>query len=120
MHAREIREHVPEPRRPHRERRRQHDRLVALPREPREPPRDVHVGGREHARLVERRQRARGAARDPRVEAVELADLVHAAPRSSTSLSSSTSAAGGCQENTPQRCPSTTGVSGPVMPRTNR
>jgi len=101
---------VPEPRRADGERRRQHHRLVVLTGERRQPGGDVHVGGREHARVVELAQQAGGLDGDP--------SLGHA--RSSASLNAVTSVAGGRQANTPHGVPSTTGVSGPTIPRTNR
>ncbi len=102
-----------EPRRPHRERHRERHRRVLLPGE---PAGDVDVGRGEHAGVVERAQQAGRGAGEPDVEAV----LGDHAPPSSTSLSAVTSAAGGFHANTPHGVPSTTGVSAPRMPRTNR
>ena len=84
-----------------------------------EPPRHMNVGGGEHARVVERGEQPGGGPRAPDVEGIRVG---HAgtAPRSRTSLSAPTSAPLGCQVNTPQRSPSTTGVSAPPMPRTKR
>ena len=107
-----------EPRRADGERGRQLDRLVGLVRERGDPHRDVDVGRREHADVVELAQQARRMARAADVEEVE---LDHAGtPRSSRSLSATTSRAGGRHENTPHGVPPTAGVSGPVIPRTNR
>ena len=48
---------------------------------------------------------------------VKIVEHCHGAPRSSSADRSATSAAGGCQENTPRGVPSATGVSGPHIPR---
>ena len=94
--------------------------LVVLAGERGEPPRDVHVGRREHAGLVERAQQPGGAARErgrrtdrPSIALTRAPPVEHVAERP-------TSAAGGRQANTPHGVPSTTGVSGPAMPRRNR
>ena len=84
-----------------------------------EAARHVDVGGGEHAGVVELEQQPGRPAREAGVEA--LGDVGHApSPRSRTSLSASTSAGVGCQVKTPHGTPSTSGVSGPVIPRTNR
>ena len=79
--------------------------------------RDVHVGGREHAGVVERAQQAGGArtrgdrrtaSRHARVPVEHVAQRGRPARR------------GGRHANTPHGVPSTTGVSGPIIPRTNR
>ena len=125
----QVDEDVPDARGAHGQRRGEHDRVVRLVDQRGEAVRDVDVGGREHARVVELEQQPGGAAREADVEAVALVDRGHASaptvrgpdlPWSSTSLSASTSAADGCHVNTPHGTPSTTGVSGPVIPRMNR
>jgi hypothetical protein len=83
-----------------------------------EAERDVDVGDDEHARVVERPQEAWRVARPAGVEAIRRRD--QGAPRSKASLSASTSAALGCQAQTPHGTPSTTGVAAPVIPRRNR
>ena len=86
-----------------------------------QPLRDKHIRGLQDARVVEGAQPSGGLLRPSPVGDIHLVDR-HAAARlpSSRSDSSTTSAAGGCQLNTPAGCPSTTGVSRPHMPRTNR
>ena len=84
------------------------------PRERGEPPRDVDVGGGEHAGVVELAQqagRARAARRRRRSS--------HAA-RSSTSLSAAHQRGRRPPGEHAAAAPSTTGVSGPVIPRRNR
>ncbi len=127
---RQVDVHVPEPRRADREGRGQRDRLVALARQRRQPRGDVHVGGREHAGVVELAQQSGGLDGDPRLAHASLRSPSGLAERrrpressgarSSASLNAVTSAAGGRQANTPHGVPSTTGVSGPTIPRTNR
>ena len=117
----QVDEDVPEARGAHGEGGGQHHGVVRLADEPAEARRHVDVGRRQHAGVVELEQQPGGAAREADVEAVALADGGHApSPRSSTSLSAATSAADGCQVNTPHGTPSATGVSGPVIPRRNR
>ena len=82
---------------------------------------DVEVGGGEQQAVVERGQQAGAAAREsPVVLAGGLEELRHrdTTRPASRSESSSTSGTGARQVNTPQGTPSTTGVSGPHMPRT--
>ena len=114
----QVHEDVPVPRRADRQRRGQRDRLVGLARQRRQPHGHVDVGGGQQPDGVERLQqpvRAHGAA------AVERVQLRRAHTPSSSSLSSSsTSAAGARHVKTPHGCPSTTGVSAPIMPRMNR
>ena len=69
---------------------------------------DVHVA-----------HRLAGLIDEADVEALVEAGHVRS-PWSRTSLSASTSAADGCQVNTPHGTPSTRGVSGPVIPRMKR
>jgi hypothetical protein len=81
---------------------------------------------RQRLGLVARRSDPAGQAsrtRPPEVEQpqrLHLRSPAHARPPSSRSLVATISSAGGCQANTPHGCPSTTGVSGPTMPRRNR
>ncbi len=85
-----------------------------------EPSRDVHVGGVEDAALVEGAQqtlRAQGESRVVRVLDLDRLERHDPAP-SRRSESAVTSEAGGCQEKTPAGWPSSSGVSGPHMPRT--
>ncbi len=101
--------------RPDRQRAGQRDPFVALPDQAGEAGRHVHGGGVEHAGPVELPQQP---GRAERLAAVELVlDRGHAALPSSRSDSASTSAGGTGQLNTPAGWPSTTGVSGPHMPR---
>ena len=107
------------------ERRGEEHRLVGLAGELGQAERDVDVGRDEHSGLVERAQETGRAG--------HLADVIRIAldrrdrhvghdgapPASRASLKAETSTADGCHENTPHRIPSTTGVSGPVIPRTN-
>ena len=109
---------MPEARRADGERGGEHDRLLGLGRERGDPQRDMDVGGGEHADVVERAQQPGRVAGAADVEEVELG---HAGtPASSSSLSATTSRAGGRHANTPHGVPPTVGVSGPVIPRTNR
>ena len=78
-------------------------------------PADVHVA----RRLAELAGETDEAVMLAAALAVRGPRLGHAS-RSSASLNAVTSAPGGRHANTPQRAPSTTGVSGPVIPRTNR
>lgn len=109
--------------------------VVVLAREPAEPQRDAHVGGRDHARDVERRQARRHADGEPRVALVDRvarrrsggperrpgSGRGHARPPSSRADRATTSPGGGLQATTPYGVPSgPRGVSGPAMPRTNR
>ncbi len=88
--------------------------------------RDVDVGRGEHAGVVEGTQQSGRVVRAADVVWIVAARFVEVdrahppTPRSSTSLSATTSAAGGRQAKTPHGVPSTVGVSGPVIPRTNR
>ncbi len=107
----------------HDEGHRERDQLLVLGGQRAQAPRDVHVGGVEHAGLVERPQQPARAACEPRV--VRVLELEgqqrHEAPPwrpSRRSDSAVTSAAGGRQEKTPAGWPSSSGVSGPHMPRT--
>jgi hypothetical protein len=114
---------VREARRANGERRGEPHRLIVLAGQRSESLRDVDVGGDQHARDVELAQQP-GRARYPaNVEGIALDhyELIghHVAP-SSASLSASTRPSGGRQAKTPHARPSTTGVSGPVIPRTNR
>ena len=81
-----------------------------------EPGRDVDVGRGEHLGPVEDREQAVSPQGEPAV--VSVVDHESATSPASRSESSSTIAAGGCQANTPHGWPSTSGVSGPHMPRT--
>jgi hypothetical protein len=110
---------VAEARSAHGERRSQRDLFVVLGGQARQPARDVDVGGVEHAGGVEVVQQAGGAGGAADVEGVEL-DRAHAAPRSRTSLSSTTSAAGARHAKTPAGVPSTVGASAPTIPRRKR
>ena len=96
--------------------------LVLLLCELREAEGDVDVGGGQHSRLVEGAQDAGGAPYVAGVVEVDRVERAHVVPppRSSRSLSASTSGAGGRQAKTPHGCPSTRGVPGPVIPRRNR
>jgi hypothetical protein len=117
---REVDEHVAEARRADRERRRERDRLVVLAGNHGEADRDVDVGRREHADVIERAQEPGRVAGAADVVGVVFGERAHAVPRSRTSLSATTSGAGGRQAKTPHGVPPTVGVSGPVIPRTNR
>ncbi len=132
----QVDEHVSDPRRADGEGGSEDYLLVGLAAERREPERDVDVGGRQHARVVERPQqtgRVQGAAGVERVgerahwatsrcSRSELARESAPAdfPPSNASLRAVTSAASGCQPQTPHGVPSTTGVSAPVIPRRKR
>ena len=119
MDALEVDEHVPDARGAHGECGGEQNGIIGSADKLGQPPRDVHVGGREHAGVVELEQQPGRSAGEACVEA--LGDVGHApSPRSRTSLSAPTSAGDGCHVNTPHGVPSTTGVSGPVIPRTNR
>ena len=110
---------MPDTRGAHCERGSQQNGIICSADQLGEPSRDVDVGGRQHAGVVELEQQPGRSAREACVEALD--DVGHAlSPRSRTSLSASTSAGDGCHVNTPHGVPSTTGVSGPVIPRTNR
>jgi hypothetical protein len=106
----------------HRQGRGEEDVRLGLAHGRAEPFGDVDVGGDEDARLVEGGERAGGGECEPLVVPV----VDHVITPGSTGLPASssdraiTSAAGGRQENTPHGTPSTTGVSGPHMPRTKR
>ena len=105
------------------ERSRQRHGLVLHPGQRGKPQGHVNVGGHQHTRLVEGTEQRRCAQDNPHVEPIELRpERGHAAGPlpSSTSVSPSTSSREGRQAKTPQGVPSTTGVSGPSMPRTNR
>ena len=112
----EVDEHVPDARRAHGEGGGEENGIICSADQVGEPPRHVDVGGGEDSGLVELEQQPGHATREPGVEEVGHA----ASPRSRTSLSSSTSSGEGCQVNTPHGAPSTSGVSGPVIPRTKR
>ena len=86
----------------------------------READRDVDVGRRQHADVIERAQQPGRVAGAADVVRVVFGERAHALPRSRTSLRATTSGAGGRQANTPHGVPSTVGVVGPVIPRTNR
>ena len=119
----EVDEHVAEPRAADGERGAERDPVVLLAGERAQTHRDVDVGGRQHADVVERAQQPRGAARAPRVVHVDLDQRRsdhRACPQSNRSLSAATSAPGGRHANTPHGSPSTTGVSGPIIPRRKR
>jgi hypothetical protein len=108
----------------HGERHREQHRLLGLTGQLAQARGDVHVGGLEHALVVERAEQAGRAERAPPAGRLDLGQrrghrVGHAgALPSRIAERSSTSAAGGCQENTPHGTPSTTGVPGPTMPRT--
>ena len=121
-----------EPHRADRQRQREQHPLVGLAGQPAEPGGDVHVGGVEHAGGVELGEQPGARERASRASPGSTApgpgadrSARRAARRSSRSPSSrsdssTTSAGGGRQPKTPHGTPSTTGVSGPHMPRTNR
>ena len=90
--------------------------LVGLLRHRPEAGRDVDVGGTQHVGPVEHREQAGSPQGQPTV--VPVVDHGSTTSPDSRSESSSTIAAGGCQAKTPHGWPSTTGVSGPHMPRT--
>ncbi len=106
-----------------RERDRQEHPVVALATQLTDPGGDVHVGRVEQVLGVERRQQpVAPAGQPPVVIAGRLEQLAHrVAPAGTTpsrrSESASTSATGGRQAKTPHGAPSTSGVSGPHMPR---
>ena len=104
---------------PHGEGHRQKDGLVPLAGEPAQRRGDVDVGGGQHAGGVEGVQQPVCGERQVAVLRVDrLEDLAHdPTTPSSRSESSSTSGTGGRHEKTPHGMPSTTGVSGPHMPR---
>ena len=103
----------------HGQRDRQQHRLVGLADETAEGGRDVDVGGGEHPGGVELGEQPAGGQREVAVVQVDRVEGVghRTTTPSSRSDSSSTSATGGRHENTPHGAPSTTGVSGPHMPR---
>ena len=111
---------VAEARPAHGERRGQRDLLVGVARQRRQPAGDVDVGGMEHAGRVEVVQEAGRAGRAADVEEIGLREAHAPSPRSSTSLSATTSAPGGRHAKTPHGVPSTAGVSGPTIPRRKR
>ena len=122
---REIDEDVAEPRGAHGERRGEGDRRVGLAGDRGETRGDVDVGRREHADVIECPQepgRVAGAADVVRIVRPRVFGerVMPALLASRTSLRATTSGAGGRQANTPHGVPSTVGVSGPVIPRTNR
>ena len=82
----------------------------------------MNVSGFQDAGFVECPQQAVGANGYPAVQRVVDVGAAHAArrPSSSRSDSATTIEAGGNQLNTPQGWPSTVGVWGPHIPRTNR
>ena len=92
--------------------------LVVLAAEVADPLGDVDVGGLQQAGGVERRQQPGGLTAQPLVVLADgLEQLGHEATPSSRSESASTRATGGRQENTPHGSPSSSGVSGPHIPR---
>ena len=117
--ALEVDEHVPDARGADGESGGEQNGIIGSADQGGEPACDVDVGGGEDSGVVELEQQPGRPTREAGVEALD--DVGHApSPRSRTSLSASTSAGEGCQVNTPHGVPSTTGVSGPVIPRTNR
>jgi hypothetical protein len=123
LDRREVDVHVTEPRTADRERRREPYRLILFASQVCQPPRDVHIGRREHSGVIELAQQPHRAARTSDVERVRGGRFERGhdnSPRSSTSLSFSTSAFDGSQANTPHGVPATVGVPAPVIPRRNR
>jgi hypothetical protein len=109
---RQVDEHVSQPRSAHGQRDRESHRVALHPNQPGQPRRDVYVRRRQQPDLVERTQQPRCADRPARFE--RICDRAHAEPpRSSTSLSATTSGPGGRQANTPASA-------SPAMPRRNR
>ncbi len=115
----------------HRERHRQQHAVVALARELAEPSGDMDVRGVKHAGFVEHPQQTVRRTDDAGVELVDLVVVVgvdrnfddaHAgtSPVSNRALIASTRLSGGRHANTPHGRPSTTGVSGPIIPRMKR
>src|SRR4029079_3082712 len=107
--------------RPHGEGQRQQHPLVVLAAERTDAGGDVEVGEGEQQAVVERREQPGTAAREsPVVLACRLEQLGHEVTTRPVSSSdgSATSGTGARQVNTPHGTPSTTGVSGPHMPRT--
>ena len=110
----QVHTHRPAAQRAHHQRHRQRDRSSVSLRQRGEPLRHMHIGGSStpaSLNVCSRPRRARRCA----IQVV----MPPPAP-SSRSDSAVISAAGGCQLNTPAGWPSTTGVSGPHMPRRNR
>ncbi len=106
--------------RAHRQGEREGDVVVGLSRERLDPSGRVGVGRLDDAGRVEPTEHAAQAEREAAVaRIVGLERLDHDDP-SNRSLSSVTSAAGGAQSKTPATWPSTTGVSGPHIPRRKR
>ena len=130
----EVEADRPVAQRPHGQRERERDVVVGLARERLDPAGRVGVGGLDDAGRVEATEHAGHAQREASVaRVVGLEGLDHLAPErahesfvachpppSSRSLKAVTSAAGGDQSKTPATWPSTTGVSGPHIPRRNR
>ena len=122
-HGRQVDAHRPAAHRAHGEGHGEQQLVVRYAEHGTDPVRDVEVACGEHACLVEGAQQARGRVADPPVVgAVDLEELDHADTsaglRSSRSDSEVTRSGGSGQLKTPAGCPSTTGVSGPHMPRT--
>ena len=122
-HGRQVDAHRAAAHRAHGERHSEQQLVVGHAEHGADPVRDMEVTCGEHAGLVEGAQQARRCVRDPPVVgAVDLEELDHADTssglRSSRSDSEVTRSGGRGQLKTPAGCPSTTGVSGPHMPRT--
>ena len=78
----------------------------------------VHVGRRQDVGAIELGQQPGGLQREPAVVRIVDHETTSLAAPAMSSDSSTTMAAGGCHEKTPQGWPSISGVSGPHMPRT--
>lgn len=119
----EVDANAAQPGGPDRERRSQQDPLVPIAEKRPQPSRHVNVGRGQHACVVEDTQEARRVPHVQRVIGIHPGSGTagtHGRPRSSRSLSASTRAPGGLQENTPQRWPPTLDVAAPVIPRRKR
>ncbi len=104
--------HRTTPQRAHHQRDRQRHPLVRFTAERRKPLCHMDIRGLEDTGVPECPQDSRGGER--------LERHATALPASSRSDRPATNDEGGRQLNTPDGCPSITGVSGPHIPRTNR
>ena len=106
----------------HRQSECQRDDFAAFARLRRQPGRHVHIGGVQNPGIIEGPQQPAGIDRAAPMQGIVGHDRAHRGdplPSSSSEIAS-TRSDGGRQLNTPAGCPSTTGVSGPHIPRRNR
>ncbi len=102
----------------HGERNREQHLLIGLICEPAQSAGDVDVGDGEHTCRVELGEQSRRPLGQP--DAVLVDRDGHRSPPSRSADAATTSEAGGFHSNTPHVVPPTTGVCGPLIPRTNR